>query len=178
MDEYQTLLAKIDAKFSEIRRKHPNSFACKAGCHSCCQPGLSVSRIERDNIREHLAQKTEILNRITSELPATEYQGNRCFFLNHRGECSIYNLRPVICRSHGAPIRFKSENADVRDVCPKNFSELNIDEISDEDFLNIDLINTILAMAGKLKYGEADAGARYRLTLSGILTDDPISTPE
>ena len=54
--ELQAVLAKIDGKFNEIEERHGSRMVCRAGCHGCCLPGLSVSRLERDHIAAWLAE--------------------------------------------------------------------------------------------------------------------------
>jgi len=66
--EYQAVLAKVDAKFAEIVAQRPGQYACGAGCHSCCLPGLSVAQIEAAHIRGWLAQNPQDLERVRAVL--------------------------------------------------------------------------------------------------------------
>jgi uncharacterized protein len=174
MEQYRDLLAKADNKFNEVRRRHPSAFACRAGCHGCCQPGLTIARIERDHIRAFLEERPNIVSDLETTLPEPQYQGTRCFFLNQRGECAIYTVRPLICRSHGTPISFQTEDGPRKDVCPLNFKNQDLESLANEDFLNIDLANTILSLAGRIKYGDQEAGDRFPLTLEGVLNNAPL----
>ena len=87
--------------------------ACAAGCAHCCIVNVSVLQPEADCIAEHLFE-----NRSAEEL-LDLYQGisnleketyyldeeerimarQPCAFLDNSGSCSIYPVRPLLCRS-------------------------------------------------------------------------------
>ena len=39
--------------------------------------------------------------------------GDACAFLSEAGRCTIYPARPLLCRTHGLPIRLTGQGADV-----------------------------------------------------------------
>lgn len=168
--QYRALLEKVDRLFSEIQSRHPGEFNCRLGCHSCCKPGLTVNSLEAENIRRGL--KPEITEKMRALEAADPFQGLRCSFLEADGACGIYGLRPLVCRSHGLPLQFKDlgesegEEAIFRDVCYLNFRHQDIAGLPDQDVLNLDTLNTILAMLHRLSGGSE---ARTSLTISGIL---------
>ena len=45
-----TILQHADEQFDRIVASHPTSFTCKQGCHACCEPGLTVLKVEAENI--------------------------------------------------------------------------------------------------------------------------------
>jgi Fe-S-cluster containining protein len=100
------------------------------------------------------------------------FQGLRCAFLEADGACGIYGLRPLVCRSHGLPLQFKDfgevegDEAVFRDVCYLNFRNQDISNLPDQDVLNLDTLNTILAMLNRMANG---GEKRSELTISGIL---------
>lgn len=169
LTQYRALLAKVDTLFAEIRGRHPGDFSCRLGCHSCCKPGLTVNSLEAENIRQGLSPALAEKMRL---LEATDaYQGLRCAFLESDGACGIYSLRPLVCRSHGLPLQFKDfgeadGEAIFRDVCYLNFQNHEIADLPDQDVLNLDTLNTILAMLNRLHGG---GELRHELTVSGIL---------
>lgn len=170
LTQYRALLEKVDRLFAEIRGRHPAEFSCRLNCHSCCKPGLTVNSLEAKNIREGLSPALAAKMRA---LEATDaYQGLRCTFLEADGACGIYSLRPLVCRSHGLPLQFKDigeaegEEAIFRDVCYLNFQNFEIANLPDQDVLNLDTLNTILAMLNRLNGSQE---IRHELTVSGIL---------
>ena len=47
---------------------------------------------------------------------------DRCAALAADGRCLIYAVRPVVCRSHGAPIRLRENSLPVVQACRENFT--------------------------------------------------------
>lgn len=157
LQNYNQLKAKVDSKFAEILSRHPSAFHCQKGCHSCCQPGLTVSPIEAKAISIFLSENPGMKSQARAQKAANPHLGQRCSFLSAEGACLIYAARPLICRSHGAPISFVPptdemfEETDddiepVRDVCPLNFTGQPLDELISQDVLNIETVNSILAV--------------------------------
>lgn len=147
--EYRAVLAKIDAKFAEIRAKHPTQFACQSGCHACCLPGLGVSAVEADHIRAAL-QADPALRAAVVELQGTSaWNGQRCALLDARGQCSIYAVRPALCRAHGAPTWLQNaEGAQSRDVCPLNFADQPLALLDASDGIDLTTLTTLLYVVG------------------------------
>ncbi|MGZ3809289.1 MAG: YkgJ family cysteine cluster protein, partial [Bacteriovorax sp.] len=79
-----------------------------------------------------------------------------CAFL-YDDRCTIYEARPVICRTQGAPLFLQEEN--VLDYCPLNFKE---GDPPKEDWLNLDRLNTLLSFAAKT------SGLEKRITLKKL----------
>jgi uncharacterized protein len=155
LSQYRELCQRLDAKFSEIQVLYPSDFACRKGCHSCCAPGLTVNRLEAEAIARFLGANPE-LAQAARENEQTKPHGNkRCAFLGKEGDCLIYQERPVVCRSHGAPIQMRpaesgaDENLRVRDVCSLNFKSQNLMELPPASVLNVDTVNVLLALLAK-----------------------------
>ena len=168
--QYRALLEKVDRLFADIQNRHPGEFSCRLGCHSCCKPNLTVNALEAENIRQGISPA---LAEKMRALEATDaFHGLRCTFLEADGACGIYGLRPLVCRSHGLPLQFKDlgeaegEEAVFRDVCYLNFRDQDISQLPDQDVLNLDTLNTILAMLNRMAGG---GEKRTDLTISGIL---------
>lgn len=109
-------LAKIDAILDEIP-----SFKCKEGCADCCGP-IQLSRLEYlrcmkasgrtvKDVRQHMARN----------LKHKIYQ---CPLLNKKtNHCSVYEVRPVICRIFGV----------VKDLpCPHGYGPDPADTLSED----------------------------------------------
>lgn len=163
LTQYTELRAKVDAKFAEIAGRNPQDFACGVGCHSCCLPGLTVNPLEAEAIRRYLDQHPE-------KRAAPAFGKSRCRFLGPEGACSIYEARPLVCRSHGAPLQFRDpeskkfeEALRFRDVCPLNFKEKDLGKLPVEDVLNLDTINTLLSLLASRAFGKKAGMERMKL---------------
>ena len=133
---YQTLIAQIEALCAHVKNIHGDSIVCRAGCDECCV-NFTIG------VGEFAALKGKILN--LPECSANKDRGS-CFFLNN-GLCSIYEFRPVICRTHGLPVRFADENGNIEySSCCKN-SAITMDE---SNTIDIDSINEKLAILNML----------------------------
>ncbi|EOZ4894389.1 YkgJ family cysteine cluster protein [Pseudomonas aeruginosa] len=70
------------------------STPCRKGCSSCCHFTVTVSEIEMQYIEAHTKYK-----RLKQALPAEDFHGQACPFLKSNS-CSIYSVRPFVCRRH------------------------------------------------------------------------------
>ncbi|MFW7380868.1 MAG: YkgJ family cysteine cluster protein [Oligoflexus sp.] len=166
----QALQAKVDEKFKEIQDKYAEQMHCNRGCFQCCRAGLSVSKVEQQAISSFLLSHPErdVLVKGLAENPA--HGKEFCPFLTYEGACSIYEVRPVICRSHGAPIKFKDGSSSFkRDVCTLNFQALPVDDIDENSVINIELLNTLLALINQTDCATDEATQRYPLSYHGII---------
>ncbi len=137
---YQTLVLQIEALCGYIKKIHGDSIVCRAGCDECCV-NFTIGA------GEFAALKDKILT-----LP--ECSGNKdrgsCFFLNG-GLCSIYENRPVICRTHGLPVRFADDNGNMEySSCVKNSGII----MNESNTIDIDSINEKLAILNMLALKE------------------------
>lgn len=117
MSRLGELTAKIDGFFARVEGRHGEDMQCQTGCSDCCHVRLSITGVEADAIRAHVAG-------LPAEVRARFGQGpeDRCAALDARGRCLIYEARPVICRSHGAPIRMRRGSLPVIESCHRNFT--------------------------------------------------------
>jgi hypothetical protein len=140
--------------------------ACAAGCHGCCQPGLSVTAIEG-------AALAALLDALPDERRAALRgralvgEGERCAALDPDGRCAVYAARPLICRSHGVPVRVKDDrHLPVVEVCRLNFA----DGLSSApaDTLDQTTLSTILAGLDAA-HAAATGASRERVTIVALL---------
>lgn len=172
LQSYRDLAERLDEKFREIQNGYKASFACQEGCHSCCKPGLTINELEVFAIREHLTGKETLVKELAALAQENPHQGKRCSFLSAQGSCGIYQSRPFVCRSHGAPLQVRplvadDENTRVRDVCPLNFKGQSLAKLPPKDVINLDTINTLLALLAKKAYPKSEK--RVPLELQAIL---------
>lgn len=136
-----TLQENASGFFEKISLKHNDKMECKKGCSKCCQTDISVFEIEADRIEEwfyiqNLEEQEGLL-----ELWKKPNQESYCTFL-YNDQCTIYESRPLICRTQGLPLFVASEN--LLDYCPLNFKA---GDPPKEDWLNLERMNTLLSFA-------------------------------
>ncbi|MEC8382548.1 MAG: YkgJ family cysteine cluster protein [Myxococcota bacterium] len=165
LQNYRTFLNQADTHFEQVKHKFRSQFKCANGCHACCQSGLTVSSIERENIKAFLLANPVVLTQVRSSKAIED----KCEFLGEDGACLIYSARPFVCRSHGAPIAIAEEDYYRIDVCDLNFQSLDIADLPPEEFFLLDDWNLCLS-----SYGSA---IRFPLTPSGILEGEQAFEP-
>jgi uncharacterized protein len=62
--------------------------------------------------------------------------------------CSIYESRPLICRTQGLPLLMEAEDGDQEvDFCPLNFTEAGaVDDLDEDHLVPLDALNLRLAL--------------------------------
>lgn len=99
------LTTKVDAFFARVVARHGDDMQCGSGCYDCCRVRLTITEVEAEAIR---AARPRVVANPNPEL---------CAALDSRGRCQIYDVRPIVCRSHGAPVRIDG----ALTVCAHNF---------------------------------------------------------
>jgi hypothetical protein len=162
------LTAKVDAFFARVADRHGGDMQCATGCSDCCHVRLTITAVEADAIRAHVAAWPAERRR---DLAVTG-PVDRCAALDSAGKCKIYHARPLVCRSHGVPIRLRRGSLPVVQSCHRNFvrTEPDADCILDQETLSA----TVLAVDAAAAAGEAGAHGRpapRRVELAGLLAD-------
>lgn len=166
----------MDEKFEELRARAPARFQCGLGCHACCKPGLTVSAVERARLAAYLRAHPTVAEQARALEQENPHGGERCRFLARDGACLVYEARPLVCRSHGAPLQVTplghtEENVRVRDVCPLNFRGVSLAGLPASEVLNVDTLNTLLALLNRLEHPGNEE--RTPLSVHAILADGP-----
>lgn len=139
----ESLQENASGFFDKIHSKYSTSMKCSEGCSKCCFTDISVFEVETLRIKDWFgALSLENQNEL-KELWKTPVEAQACTFL-YNDRCSIYEARPVICRTQGAPLFVQADN--VLDYCPLNFKDSDPPK---EDWLNLDRLNTLLSFAAK-----------------------------
>jgi hypothetical protein len=97
---------------------------CRRGCGECCiletvcelEAFVITRSLEDGRINHHKKLPTETQK---------ENETRPCPFLES-DVCTIYPVRPVICRTHGLPLLHRSENR--IECCPRNFAGTDISD--------------------------------------------------
>lgn len=175
-ENYENLLKKVDDQFEKIYSAHKDQFACKKSCHQCCIPKLTVCTVEKEYILNFLHNNPSVIEKLKELERLDVYEGERCKFLDETGSCSIYEARPSVCRSHGAPLWFKLPGSEFddedyeQDVCFLNFKDTDIKSLSLDSFINIDTLNSILVTLNMLfeNEGRHPTAERFELSIDGL----------
>lgn len=159
---YRQLIEGVDDLTSQLNERYQAHLQCGAGCSGCCQHHLSVFAVEAaaltDAIRALPAAQQRRIRQQASEVKEHEAKGEAVacpLLVDNR--CSVYESRPLICRTQGLPLLYEADDgAQEIDFCPLNFtSDEAIAELSDEHLVPLDLLNLKLAMAN-VKYCQAN----------------------
>lgn len=170
--DIQALYSKIDEFQNQQREQLKARYQCKNGCSRCCHTDISVFEIEKNNIAlwfESLSveQKNEL--KMKWEQPRTE---GACAFLRN-DSCTIYEARPLICRTQGLAMLFQEDEQPYLDICPLNESAL--EDIEENEILNLDLLNSILAQLEQKDAGCTDRDRTRLEELQNLLSTKIIS---
>ena len=163
MSRLPELAAKIDAFFTRVETRHGDDMQCTSGCSDCCHVRLTITSAEARAIADHLAV-LPAPTRAALAAYARGQQADRCAALDGAGRCQIYEVRPVICRSHGAPIRTKVGALPVIQNCHHNFTHTvpDADCVLDQETLS----------ALTLLVDRAEGGDGTRVDLAKLLADE------
>ncbi len=150
-----TLRTRVDAHFADASARQPDQIHCRLGCDGCCAPGLSVFGIEADRIAAALSQMgrdNPALRQVVRERGRAGDSLDRCALLV-AGRCTVYEARPIICRSHGVAVR--DPDGEI------GHCELNFDTAEPEagTVLELEAVNRPLAVMAHM----FDGGARIEL---------------
>lgn len=167
LSTYRELLAKVDRKVAAITTAHPHSLQCRLGCHSCCKPGLTVSALEAENLQLYFAAHPEVSVQLPTLASQNPHGGTRCELLDEQGACTIYPVRPLVCRSHGVPLKIHEAGKVRLDVCPLNFQGEGLAVLPAADAIDLETLNTLLSLLNRQFSGDSDR-PRLPLTAKGL----------
>ncbi len=147
--QYKVLLNEIDNHSKALEKEHSDEMVCKAGCDMCCMD-YSIFPIEFYSILNDI--KSAGLHPETTEVQ----NENVCVFLKNH-VCTIYEQRPVICRTHGLPLLFMNDDSEWElSVCDLNFTEFDFGNFSLENTFPQDKYNSKLFLLNKKFISEFD----------------------
>lgn len=107
MSRYGELTAKVDAFFARVEARHGAQMQCATGCADCCRARLSVTGVEAAAIEALVRALPADARAALAALVAARDGDARCAALGDDDRCRIYAARPIVCRSHGAPVRLR-----------------------------------------------------------------------
>ena len=117
MSRYGELAAKVDGFFARSMARHGDLMRCNTGCSHCCHVRLSITGVEAQAIRDEVVTwPPERRAALAANLAAAP--ADHCSALDPGGRCLVYAARPIVCRSHGAPIRLPVEGGTAHKSLP------------------------------------------------------------
>lgn len=97
IDALKAVYEYIDRFFSGAK----NIVACKKGCANCCHGRVWITQLEADLIAKTQDLQVPRVDDNTDEKTFPLRDSNRpCPFLSVDQACTIYNVRPLVCRTH------------------------------------------------------------------------------
>lgn len=158
----RALRHKVDHHGDRVMMAHARHFACRSGCDGCCQTERSVTDVEYAALEVAVDRlPAETLDRLRAQRPT-----QHCSLLLD-GRCSVYEERPIICRSHGLPLLIEEQ----LDVCPLNFTEGDVAELPVEDVLSVGTVTAILVTLNQLYCHETDSETGRRRDVGTLLQE-------
>lgn len=155
--KYKILLEEIHRHTESLEDIHRNHMKCKNGCDLCCID-FSIFPIEYHIILNEIQKGNENIE------PEVKTESNVCAFLKNHS-CTIYNHRPIMCRTHGLPLIYANDDGEFElSACELNFTEFDFEDFTMENTMPQDKYNSKLFLLNKefiseytdKKYGELD----------------------
>jgi len=158
--DYRALRKKVDDIARSLSREHAAHLLCKKGCDLCCMD-YSILPVEFYSILEELKS-----NDFKTENPhLNEKSSDVCIFLKDHA-CTIYESRPLICRTHGLPLLYTNDDGEWElSTCELNFRDFNFEKFSEKNTFSQDKFNSklfllnrefIVEFKGEEHFGEFD----------------------
>ena len=165
LTNYTLLVNRIDDHIARLGSRYPDEIVCKKGCDACCRH-LTLFPIEAFCLSSAFARlgrkkKQQVIRRINA-CP------DGCPLLVDQA-CVLYQVRPVICRTHGYPITLEKNGQIEIDFCPKNFK--GITAFQNRDLLSLEQLNKTLMAVNQHFLSSIDTGSHMpeRIKLADAL---------
>jgi uncharacterized protein len=141
INEYIELRDEIDRKCSRLWNIHQSLMKCREGCAFCCQ-SFKIFPLEFYSIQQSMIDKPAQV--------AKKFKPECCKFLIDN-TCSIYENRPIICRTHGYPLTRLNEEAGAYEIsfCDLNFTDFTLEKFNRNNVYFEDKFNSKLFMLNK-----------------------------
>ncbi|HET6582302.1 MAG TPA: YkgJ family cysteine cluster protein [Nannocystaceae bacterium] len=120
-----TLRRRVGDHFAAAQARSPDAMQCRSGCADCCRVRFGVFGVEAEPIALALAElgRRDPQMRARVRAQADDPRHGACALLVD-DRCTVYDARPLICRSHGLAVRVRDEAGGARiDCCPLNYRE-------------------------------------------------------
>ncbi len=150
IEKYWQLIEKIQQFSEQWEDAPPMELNCHPGCSDCCQEQFSLFAVEQAAIRQSLEE-----NGGTHTDSTPDGNGEACPFLKDE-MCSIYEVRPIICRTQGYPIVFHDEDGErVSDMCGRHGKDEEV-TLPARYVLDLEVLNNCLSSLNFLYLAEME----------------------
>ncbi len=175
--EYTDLITDVDQLTSQLNEHYKSHLQCRSGCSGCCHHHLSIFPVEAAVVKIAIqslphAIKT-IIHQQAKNISEQEAKGESvaCPLLVN-DQCSIYDSRPIICRTQGLPLLYESDDCQlVVDFCPLNFTADNAtDELEENHLVPLDALNLKLSIANLEFCQQHEIPANQRIKIADLCT--------
>lgn len=169
---YRQLCDKVDAFFARVAARHPQDLECARGCYDCCDVRLTVTGVEAAAVR---AAWLTLPPERRDEVRATWREGaSACAALDRQGRCAVYEGRPLVCRSHGVPVRMLDKRSlPVLEVCHRNFTAQGPEQADADCVLDQSTLSAMLLLVDQKDAEDCEREAGVRFELAEILLEEP-----
>ncbi len=166
---YHELTDRIDAFFARVAARHAADLRCAAGCDACCRTRLTVTGVEAAAIRAWAAARSDAERAAIATAARTD-DPTRCAALDDGGRCRIYDARPLVCRSHGVPVRMRdARSLPVVHSCELNFRARGPAAADPDCILDQELVSTMLGLVDREHTSATGAADGVRHDLAEVL---------
>ena len=169
----------MDKFAAKLQSRYSKHLVCRAGCSGCCHHHLSVFAVEAEEARAAVeALPAQVRARVEDqarEVIEREAQGRPAVCpLLVDDRCSIYQSRPLICRTQGLPLLMEAEDGEQEvDFCPLNFTEAGaVDDLDEDHLVPLDALNLRLALVNLQhcrETGQGDEASGERVKMADIV---------
>ena len=173
-ETYAALAARVDAFFARVMASHPGQMQCRRGCFACCHPHLHLVAYEWRRVRAAVLA-LDPMTRTAIAARAADPKATHCALLDADGACTVWQARPMVCRSHGLPLRLGVE----RVTCHLNFDG-TLASLPEVDVLDQQQLSVLVGLIDRLSSNEsgvdgtprdADGRVPLRAALQALLQD-------
>ncbi len=188
LSAYHQFIEQVDELAARLAARYSKHLVCRAGCSGCCRHHLSVFPVEAraaraaiealpDDLRLRVEQQArEVIEREAAGEPVA------CPLLVD-DRCSIYQSRPLICRTQGLPLLIEAEDGEPEvDFCPLNFAEADaVDDLDEDHLVPLETLNLKLARLNLQhcrENGLGDEAGGERRKMADIVLESRISNSE
>lgn len=144
LNNYHRLIERVDRHCQGIQKQYGGLMDCRKGCCACCRH-ISVFPVEAVAMMDSISKLPTAILACLEQYD--EIRLIECPLLSE-GECLIYPVRPVICRTHGFPLLTVESDKPVISCCPQNFQ--NVSPIPSQAMIDLEPLNRMLVAINAL----------------------------